>query len=460
MTLVEDILDRRPFLSAITQIVETKIMQKKGYSFAIDGEWGSGKTTILDMLQYRLKNKYLVVRYNCWKYDFYEEPLIALLSVFADAINSEQNFEYEDNEKKAKKIVGKICTDTVSWLIKKGTQIDLKATVKYINTIREMMNEKRIKIKEVNNKLPIEIIINQIQSDIATLITDGNRGVVLMVDELDRCLPDYAIKVLERLHHLCDSTQIIQILAINGHSLSGCVAKAYGYTNSDQDKVESFSRRYLQKFVDMVIPLNNGKVEDHKLQMLGGLEKSYVENEKTNEEFLSSFLGNILSDIPMRSLHQVLKTVDAVHKLTLSDFPEDNQKYSYSLLCAEILECMQVVCFKNSSELETEASNLNSIHIKLKVPVHSYASEPRHSIFQNKVEHFFYQKTVFANAILVGRDYVYEFEWSSPKWYILYLFLNTHIDQVHFKGKIPECLNKDKEFFLAFRKKLQILRIR
>ena len=34
-----DILDRGPFLSAITQIVETKIMQKKGYSFAIDGEW-------------------------------------------------------------------------------------------------------------------------------------------------------------------------------------------------------------------------------------------------------------------------------------------------------------------------------------------------------------------------------------------------------------------------------------
>ena len=41
--------------------------------------------------------------------------------------------------------------------------------------------------------------------------------VVIVVDELDRCQPDYAIKTLERLHHLfCDLENIIVILSIDG----------------------------------------------------------------------------------------------------------------------------------------------------------------------------------------------------------------------------------------------------
>lgn len=62
---INDLLSRDHFVSVVSNIIESKIQQREGYSFAIDGEWGCGKTTVLDMLEERLKNRYLVIRYNC-----------------------------------------------------------------------------------------------------------------------------------------------------------------------------------------------------------------------------------------------------------------------------------------------------------------------------------------------------------------------------------------------------------
>ena len=310
---INDLLSRDHFISVVANIVESKIQQREGYSFAIDGEWGCGKTTVLDILEERLKNRYLVIRYNCWKYDFYEEPLIALLSEFAKAINAEQVFEFEEYEKKAWKIAGKICSDVTSKLIQAGTGFDIKSAVRYINSIRKIAKEERIKFEDVNNKLPIEFLIEQIQNDLGVLSSFENRGIVLMVDELDRCLPDYAIKVLERLHHFCDNTRIIQILAINKKEMSGSIAKAFGYPNADTDKVEYFASHYMQKFIDMTLSLNNGILNDPQVLLFNSLDILFTEYDNLNKAFVADFIKNILCDIPMRNLKQIVKSVSSTY---------------------------------------------------------------------------------------------------------------------------------------------------
>jgi len=47
------------------------------------------------------ENKYFIVRYNCWKYDYYEEPLIALIAVIITAIEEKTKL-FPDSEAKAK----------------------------------------------------------------------------------------------------------------------------------------------------------------------------------------------------------------------------------------------------------------------------------------------------------------------------------------------------------------------
>ena len=83
-----DYLSRQPYLDLLKSIIANQEDNLTGYSFVIDGEWGSEKTWILQELEkQRLEendNKYLIFYYNAWKNDFYDEPLVAILSVMID----------------------------------------------------------------------------------------------------------------------------------------------------------------------------------------------------------------------------------------------------------------------------------------------------------------------------------------------------------------------------------------
>ena len=57
-------------------------------TIALQGEWGSGKTFVMEMLEetFNKHSEYLIVKYDAWKNNFYSEPLIAILSCVIDAM--------------------------------------------------------------------------------------------------------------------------------------------------------------------------------------------------------------------------------------------------------------------------------------------------------------------------------------------------------------------------------------
>ena len=76
-----DILNRDEFVDELVRILESISDNKSATSFAIDGDWGCGKSFVLDMLEEKLSSiqleessndKYFVLRYNSWKFDYYE----------------------------------------------------------------------------------------------------------------------------------------------------------------------------------------------------------------------------------------------------------------------------------------------------------------------------------------------------------------------------------------------------
>ena len=93
-----DILDRNTIIDKISQMITTLSANKAGCTFAIEGKWGVGKTYLISNLELKLSeeideyglNKYFIFHYNCWKYDYYNEPIVAIASFLIDAIN-EQN---------------------------------------------------------------------------------------------------------------------------------------------------------------------------------------------------------------------------------------------------------------------------------------------------------------------------------------------------------------------------------
>ena len=82
-----------------------------------------------------------------------------------------------------------------------------------------------------------------------------NQTIIFVVDELDRCLPEYTIKVLERLHHLFDGISNVQVLlSIDIAQLKHVVRQIFG----DETDVKN----YLRKFIQFEVFLGEGVVND------------------------------------------------------------------------------------------------------------------------------------------------------------------------------------------------------
>ena len=107
-------------------------------SFAIEGEWGSGKSfawkrfkNVFKLEQSETTNtdRFFVVRYDCWRYDYYEEPIVAIISVLKDQIEQYVSLLSNETKKEMLAIVKNTITKIAVEAIKSKTGLDLDGVV-------------------------------------------------------------------------------------------------------------------------------------------------------------------------------------------------------------------------------------------------------------------------------------------------------------------------------------------
>lgn len=131
-----DYLSRQPYLDLLISIIANQKDNQTGYSFAIDGEWGAGKTWILQELEKqhleKKDNKYLIFHYNAWENDFYDEPLVAILSVMIKKLNkvTSQKSLYEVAIDELLRQASADLLTLVSGIVKEVTKIDAEEIIK------------------------------------------------------------------------------------------------------------------------------------------------------------------------------------------------------------------------------------------------------------------------------------------------------------------------------------------
>ena len=130
----EDVLDREAFVKQIVDLAMVLSEKHKNCCFAIEGEWGSGKSFVLENIQECLQpeqseetgaDRFFVVRYDCWKYDYYEEPIVAIISVLRDQIDQYINLLTDDAKRALLKTVKNAITKIAVETIKSKTGIDI-----------------------------------------------------------------------------------------------------------------------------------------------------------------------------------------------------------------------------------------------------------------------------------------------------------------------------------------------
>ena len=319
---------------------------KSSTCFALNGAWGSGKSFVLDMLEEKLQDvqrgnttsrRFFVIRYNCWKYDYYEEPLIAIVAAMIDIIES-QTQVFPDSEKK-RTIIGTLKAMGAVLLTLGSDAVEEKLGVdpeKIFNDIKQIRDDAEASFEDDHSYdvyFSFKQVIGKLKNVLQELTEDYT--VIFLVDELDRCLPEYAIKVLERLHHITEDVEnIITIVSIDKDNLMASVKRAFGFKDPE---------KYLEKFINFEVKLDYGIVSEKFTEKYAEYIELFDRELLPFEEPLEEFFGAIFQDVEIRTQEQLINKAMIAHRLLFTE------KKDYSFMCMEIILVVLLCVYKDEA---------------------------------------------------------------------------------------------------------------
>ena len=201
------------------------------FTMGIFGPWGSGKTTLMRLVEKKLEKKCHTVWFNPWKYDTKETLTKAFLKVIHDAV-------WESNELN-EAMLKDVATRVGDWV---GTSF----LGKPLGSI----------FFQTFNLEPA--YINLLEETTRTLIgryVGKNGRLAVFIDDLDRCLPENAILVLETLKLYLDHTQTAFILGADRNVIEQALLLRY-------PTMEVSGKDYLEKIVQVGYSLPRPRAQD------------------------------------------------------------------------------------------------------------------------------------------------------------------------------------------------------
>lgn len=234
------------------------------YSVAIDSEWGSGKTffvkqvkMLLDLLNPQSKvdketsdkilkkfnldselnensekvdDSIYSIYFDAWKNDADDEPIKSLIY----DIMLELDFKYNFSNTKLTDAgiqALKFLTPVIGGAVETGSKI-----------LDSLFSEEQLKpfIKK-------KLFAKEIQNFISELPNERGNKLVIFIDELDRCNPAYAVKLLEQIKHYMEDDRIIFVFSVNINQLQHTIKHHYGNNFN--------ATKYLDRFFDLQVKL-------------------------------------------------------------------------------------------------------------------------------------------------------------------------------------------------------------
>jgi hypothetical protein len=272
--------------------------------------------------QHLVNNDFKTLYFNAWENDFEQDILITLISELKDLKTSK-------NEESFKKVINKavpLAKSLALGLLK--TQVE-----KHVGNdfVKEFINQTSSSVADGLHE-QIEIYTNKKKSILefkdslekfVSLTTDGN-PVVFIIDELDRCRPNYAVKLLEQLKHLFSVSGIVFVLSIDKIQLGNAVRGVYG-----SDLIDS--NEYLRRFIDIEysIPEPDIKLFTKYLYEYFGFDEFFTRPQRIQYSELqhdkSNFIDFATSLFTYKRLTlRVQEKLFAHARLTLTQFPANN----------------------------------------------------------------------------------------------------------------------------------------
>ena len=351
--LLNDQLGRQKMVEALTRLVSTI-----GGScvIAIDAPWGAGKTTFLKMWSQHLRNEHFpVVEFNAWETDFSEDPFVALCAELSACFETEEGTELSEKmmgaaQKVAKHIasnalsritVGLVNTrDLLADLQSMPVATDIHKRFDDYKGAQDAIEEFKETLKHLvialNSSKPEENAGGDTAQGTAVVTEMRHVPLLVMIDELDRCRPSYAVELLETTKHLFSVDQVVFVLAVNRTELQHAVKALYGN--------EFNAEVYLRRFFDVDLHLPEAKRD----RFINGLLDSIgLKDNVWFQRLLMAFFSS--TQFTLRDTKQAVQRLG----LALKAVPDTHYAIAGMTLVALILRTLDEKLYKQFAEKKT-----------------------------------------------------------------------------------------------------------
>lgn len=249
-------LGREKYADVLTDIVRTNT---DGFVLAIDNKWGAGKTTFVNMWKQKLENEdFQTLYFNAWENDFENNPFVAITAELKSLLGEEKSATFKKVLDKGSKLSKAVLPSLLKAVLKKylgedGAKIVGDFSKGTFDAFEEDVSsyvERKQNIKDFHNELQKYISENS-----------NGKPIVFIIDELDRCRPNYAVSVLENIKHLFSVKGIVFVLSIDKEQLGYAVRGVYG-----SDEIDS--EEYLRRFIDVEYSLPAPGINNYILYLI------------------------------------------------------------------------------------------------------------------------------------------------------------------------------------------------
>ena len=334
-----DCLDRKESVEVLTRIV-SRI--EGPCVVALDAPWGYGKTTFLKMWEAWLRQEAqgfpVVACFNAWETDFTNNPFLALSSELTKELETCTKTAlipgFNTFKRTAEKLL-RVAIPAIPQLA--GSLLPVGGAA--VETVLSVLSAAVSDETETNDYLETKAAIASFKDALGKLAQGLEKPLVIIIDELDRCRPSYAIELLEVVKHLFSVDNVVFVLAVNHAGLAHSVKALYG---SDFD-AEGYLRRFFD--LDFQLPKPGREqfvqelLETTKLTSLLGTRESQEERQ-TVMTLLVAFL--CAPELSLRDIQQV------VHRLALMLvlLPTNAVLQSFNAVVAIILRTVDPVVYQ------------------------------------------------------------------------------------------------------------------
>ncbi|MBW8371040.1 MAG: KAP family NTPase [Thiobacillus sp.] len=249
-----DALERKSFGEALLNLV---MRSNDELVISLDGKWGEGKTTFIRMWQGLLANEGVPSIYiDAFQNDYVEDAFISIASAITSYVDAHS--EGGNNGSAFKEKAKKVGVQLLSWSAKVGIKAATLGAIKEtdIEALADIKNDVAtgtsgviadfIKERLSSYTKDVELVrsFRTELSELPSKLKDNNSNrLIIVIDELDRCKPSFAVEVLEKIKHLFSVPNVVFVLVMHKEQLEEAIRSVYGQ-NID-------AHTYLQKFINI-----------------------------------------------------------------------------------------------------------------------------------------------------------------------------------------------------------------